>query len=415
MRPVRGEGMLRHDTGGNCGRKMTDSRQDRPGKGIDTRLAHAGRHPERYHGFVNPPVYRGSTVLYPDAAMLASHDIPYPYGRTNTPTIEALAEALAEIEGAAGCLLAPSGLAAIGGALLAFVEAGDHILVADSVYRPTRRFCDEVLARLGVTTHYYDPLAGAGIAALMRPDTRLVFVESPGSQTMEVQDIPAIAEAARARGARVLMDNTWATPLYFRPFEKGVDVSIHAGTKYIVGHSDAMLGAVTGTAEVMPALQRAWRNLGACAGTEEMFLALRGLRTLSVRLSRHMAAGIEIAGWLRARPEVAAVLHPALDGAPGHALWRRDFTGASGLFSVVLKPAGPAAVAAMLDGLELFGLGYSWGGFESLVIAFDPADYRTATRWTAAGPALRFHIGLEDVDDLKADLAAGFARLAAAR
>lgn len=393
---------------------MANTKNDNGGKGMDTLIAHAGRHPFRYHGFVNAPVYRGSTVLHETMASLESHDVPYPYGRTKTPTMEALEEALAAIEGAAGCLLAPSGLAAITNAVLAFVRSGDHILVTDSVYRPTRRFCDEVLARLGVETEYYDPLVGGGIAARMRANTRLVFTESPGSQSMEVQDIPAIAEAAHAAGALVLMDNTWATPLYFRAFDKGVDVSIHAGTKYIVGHSDAMLGAVTGTAEAMPALREAWQNLGNCAGTEEIYLGTRGLRTLSVRLPRHMAAGIRLAEWLRGRAEVAQVLHPALDGAPGQDLWTRDFTGASGLFSVILQPAGRKSVAAMLDGLELFGLGYSWGGFESLVIPFDPSGYRTATRWTAAGPALRLHVGLEDADDLIDDLAAGLKRFTAA-
>jgi len=377
----------------------------------ETRLAHVGRDASEQFGFVNPPIVRGSTVLFPDVAALMSGDARYTYGRHGSPTVRLLEEAIAELEGGALTRLAPSGLGAISAALLAFVEAGDHILMTDSVYRPTRRFCDRVLARLGVETEYYDPLIGEGIAALIRDNTRVVFTENPGSQTFEMQDIPAIAAAAHARGAWVLTDNTWATPLCFKPFAHGVDVSIQAATKYIVGHSDAMLGAMTANARAADRLDKVHTDLGLCPGPEDCWLGLRGLRTMGVRLERHGRSGLEIARWLAARPEVARVLHPALPGDPGHAIWQRDYTGACGLFSVILRPAPREAVAAMLDDLKLFGLGFSWGGFESLVVPFDPSPYRSATVWHAEGPALRFHIGLEDVEDLKRDLAAGFERL----
>ncbi|HEV7462467.1 MAG TPA: cystathionine beta-lyase [Methyloceanibacter sp.] len=376
-----------------------------------TRLAHAGREPARQHGFVNTPIYRGSTVLFPTVACLEANTQDFTYGRMGTPTVKALEEAIAELEGGHRTLLTPSGLSAIATALLAFVSVGDEILVADTVYRPNRRFCDNVLKRLGVTTIYYDPLIGAGIKSLITKKTRVVFAESPGSQTFEVQDIPAIVKAAHAAGAVVILDNTWATPLYFKPFAHGVDVSIQAATKYIVGHADAMLGAITATEQASRAVEKAHEDLGLCPGPEDVYLGLRGLRSLGVRLERHQRSGLEIAQWLAGRPEVARVLHPALPSGPGHALWKRDFTGASGLFSIVLKPCAQGAVAAILDGLSLFGMGYSWGGFESLILPFDPAAYRTATTWQAEGPALRLHIGLEDVGDLKADLEAGFARL----
>jgi cystathionine beta-lyase len=327
--------------------------------------------------------------------------------------VRALEDAIATLEGGAGTVLTASGYQAVTLAILAFAEKGDHILVADSVYQPTRQFCDGLLARLGITTEYYDPLIGGGIAALLRPNTKLVFTESPGSQTFEVQDIPAIARVTRARDIWLVMDNTWASPLYFSPFVHGVDVSVQSATKYIVGHADALLGAVTATDRALRHVKRTHGLLGMCPGSEEVFLGLRGLRTLPVRLVQHQKAGLEVARWLQQRPEVARVLHPALPGAPGHDLWRRDFQGASGLFSVILKPVGGAAVAAMLDGLKLFGMGYSWGGYESLVIPFDCSSYRTATRWAPEGPALRFHIGLENTGDLIADLDAGFARLGA--
>jgi cystathionine beta-lyase len=383
----------------------------------ETRLVNAGRNPQAYHGFVNPPVYHASTVLYPTAEDQVAHRARYQYGRRGTPTTEALETALAEIEGetCAGVALLPSGLAAISTALLAVAGAGDHILVTDSVYRPTRTFCDGVFKRMGVETTYYDPQIGADIARLFKPNTRAVFTEAPGSQSFEMQDIPAIAQVAHDKGALVLMDNTWATPLYFRAFEKGVDLSIQAGTKYIGGHSDIMFGCVAANAKTLPALKNTVYSMGLCVGPDDVYLALRGLRTLGVRLARHYQSAVQVARWLAQRPEVLRVLHPALESDPGHSIWKRDFTGACGLFSIVLKPCSERAVYAFMNELTLFGMGYSWGGFESLVILFDCSEYRTATQWAPGGPTLRFHIGLEDLGDLIADLERGFAALAAAR
>ncbi len=294
------------------------------------------------------------------------------------------------------------------------LRAGDHLLVTDSVYRPTRNFCDTVLTRFGVETTYYDPLIGAGVSALMRPNTRAVFTESPGSQSFEIQDVPAIAEAAHARDAIVLLDNTWATPLFFPPFERGADIAIEAATKYLGGHSDLLLGLVSANARCWPQVRQTFDAMAICAGPEDVFLALRGLRTLSVRLAHHQGSALRIARWLAQRPEVLRVLHPALESDPGHALWRRDFRGASGLFSVILKPMPQRAAYAFVDTLKLFGIGASWGGFESLIIPFDCSTYRTATKWDPGGPALRLHIGNEDVDDLIADLKHGFRALAEA-
>src|SRR5690349_3565893 len=309
----------------------------------ETRLAHAGRAPARHHGFVNTPIYRGSTVLFPTLASLEANAQDFTYGRLGTPTVKALEEAIAELEGGTRTLLTPSGLSAIAATLLAFVSAGDEILVSDSVYRPTRRFCDHVLKRLGVHTIYYDPLIGSGIKKLLSAKTKLVFAESPGSQTFEVQDVPAIVKAAHDAGAVVILDNTWATPLYFKPFAHGVDVSIQAATKYIVGHADAMLGAITANERAAKFIDRAKETLGTCPGSEETYLGMRGLRTLDVRLERHQKSAMEIALWLAARPEVARVMYPALPDDPGHALWRRDFLGATGLFSVVLKTSDTKA------------------------------------------------------------------------
>ena len=385
-----------------------------PARKPATEIVQAGREPFAHHGFVNPPVYRGSTVLFRSVESYEKRAQRYTYGTKGTPTTESLETAWTELAGAAGTVAVPSGLAAVVVALLSCLKAGDHLLVTDSVYLPTRQFCSGMLKRFGVETTYYDPTIGGGIARLMRPNTSLVYAESPGSLTFEVQDIPAIAAAAHTGGALVAMDNTWASPLYFKPFAHGVDVSIQAGTKYIVGHADAMLGAVTVTEPLAHRLVAEAGGLGICAGTEEMFLGLRGFRTIDVRLERHWRSSIEIAGWLEARPEVARVIHPALPSHPQHELWRRDFLGASGLFSVVLKPCPKAAMAAMIDGLQLFGLGASWGGYESLVLPFDAAKTRSATAWQPEGPTMRLHIGLEDVGDLKADLDAGFVRLAAA-
>ena len=306
----------------------------------ETRLVTAGRDTQGQHGFVNPAVYHASTVLYPTAQDQVAHRARYQYGRRGTPTSEALENALRALEGetCAGVALMPSGLAAISTALLAVAGSGDHILVTDSVYRPTRVFCDGLFKRMGVETTYYDPLIGAGIERLIKPNTRAVFVEAPGSQSFEMQDIPAIAKAAHAKGALVLMDNTWATPLYFRALEKGVDLSIQAGTKYIGGHSDIMFGCVAANAKTLSALKVVMQQMGLCVGPDDMFLALRGLRTMGVRLARHHESGLRVARWLESRPEVLRVLHPGLESDPGHKIWRRDFSGACSLFGVVLKP-----------------------------------------------------------------------------
>ncbi|PKU25945.1 cystathionine beta-lyase [Telmatospirillum siberiense] len=384
----------------------------------DTKIVHAGRHPEQYHGAVNPPVYHVSTVTYPSvAAMTEAERKPYDgmrYGRYGTPTSFALEEAIAILEGGYRTISTASGLAAITGTLTALLKSGDHVLMVDTVYFPTRRFCTEHLKRCGIETTFYDPSIGAGISALMRPETRVVFVEAPGSLTFEMQDIPAIATVAHAGGAIVVMDNTWATPLFFKPFEKGVDISLQAATKFIVGHSDAMLGLITcATEELWHVVKSSIAHFGVCAGSEEVYLGLRGLRTLSVRLRQHQESGLALASWLAARPEVLRVMHPALPGDPGHALWKRDFSGACGLFGFELAPCPEAAVNAFIDGLEHFGLGYSWGGYESLIIPTSDGIKRTAKPWRGDGPTLRIHTGLEDPSDLIEDLAKGFDRLAA--
>src|SRR5580658_4634350 len=381
-----------------------------------TQLVTAGRDPRSNHGFVNPPVYHASTVLYPNAEDFVAHRARYQYGRRGTPTTEALELALQEIEGpqCAGVSLLPSGLAAISTAFLSVVNAGDHVLVTDSAYGPARTFCEQVLKRLGVTTSYYDPVIGAAIADQFQPNTSLIYVEAPGSLSFEMQDVDAIAKVAHDKGAVVLMDNTWATPLYFRPLDHGVDLVIQAGTKYIGGHSDIMLGTVSANAATIAALKNTVRYTGLHEAPDDTYLGLRGLRTLSIRLDRHYQSGLAVARWLEARPEVLRMLHPALPSHPGHAIWKRDFSGASGLFSMVLKPVPQKAVYAFLDELELFGIGASWGGYESLAIPFDCSPIRTATKWAPSGPTVRFHIGLEDVDDLCADLERGFAALAAA-
>ena len=387
----------------------------------DTKAVHAGRHPERFEGAVNPPVFHASTIL---ASTLEewerkradrARDVPGTYyGRLGTPTTQALEEALTALEGGHRTVLVPSGLAACTTALLAFVDHGAHVLVPDSVYGPTRNFATRFLKRFGVETTFYDPFIGAEIAAFVRDTTRVIFLESPGSLTFEIQDVPAICAVARRRGIVTMMDNTWATPLYCKPLALGVDVSIQAATKYVVGHSDAMLGTITVNESAWPRLRSAHGELGHSVGPDDAYLAQRGLRTMAVRLERHWATGVRLAEWIARQPEVERVLHPALPGDPGHPLWQRDFTGASGLFGIVLKPVGGKAFAALVDGLELFGLGASWGGYESLIMPTHPEELRSATRWTPHGPCFRVHAGLEHPDDLTADLAAGFARLRAA-
>ncbi|MEI2386945.1 cystathionine beta-lyase [Breoghania sp. JC706] len=381
----------------------------------DTLLAHVGRHPAENHGFVNPPVIHASTVLFPDIETMSTGGQRYTYARRGTPTSDALEEAVTTLEGAAGTRLAPSGLAAIAVALQSCLSAGDHLLVADSVYGPCRNFCNSVLARFGVSVSYYDPTDLDALEAAFRPETRAVFTEAPGSLTFEMQDIPAIAEMAHKRDAIVLNDNTWASPLYFKPIEHGVDLSIQAGTKYIVGHSDVMIGTIAASERAWKALEKTHGDMGMCVGPDDIYLALRGLRTMGVRLERHMKNALQVADWLSRRDDVARVLYPALPGAPGHDIWKRDFDGASGLFAVELAPAPDAAVEAFINALEMFGLGYSWGGFESLLTWPRPKSIRTATSWDAEGALLRLHIGLEDPADLMADLERGFAAFNAAR
>lgn len=375
-----------------------------------TMLTSAGRDLSHDGVSVNPPVYRASTFVFRtlgafDEASKTPFDGPF-YGRIGTPTTFAFEEAVAKLEGGHRAIACASGLAAITATFLAFLKAGDHCLVVDSVYGPARRLCDRTLARMGVETSYYDPSVGAEIKSLIRPNTRLIYMESPGTGTFEVQDVPAIAAVARRHGIATAVDNTWATPLYFRPLDRGVDVSIQAATKYFVGHSDAMLGVITATEAAYPDVRRTTQDMGSCAGSEECNLGLRGLRTLAVRLARHNASGIEVARWLAERPEVMQVLHPAFPGCIGHDLWKRDFSGASGLFSCVLAPG--FALPAFVDALHHFKIGFSWGGYESLVLPAHP-ETRRHPRWTETGPVLRFHVGLEDPEDLKADLAHGFA------
>jgi cystathionine beta-lyase len=389
----------------------TDNGEKRRRRRMATLVTQAGRAPFEHFGFINPPVYRGSTVLFPNVAEFESLSQPYTYGTKGTPTTRALETGWSEIAGATDTVLVPSGLAAIALALFTATKAGAHLLVTDSAYSPTRSFCDGFLRRFGVTTDYYDPAIGAEIAALFRPETAAVLVESPGSQSMEVQDVPAIAAAAHARGLCVIIDNTWATPLFFPPHARGCDLAIEAGTKYLSGHADLLIGLVSANAKWAKRLRHTFNTLAIGAGPDDASLALRGMRTMALRLREQERAALDIARWLAARPEVARVLHPALPDHPGHALWKRDFSGSSGVFSVILKPVSKQAVAAFVDGLALFGIGFSWGGYESLVTPFDCAQSRTATRWSPEGPALRFSIGLEDVDDLKEDLEEGFARL----
>lgn len=385
-------------------KKKTDLTSLKP----ETRLVVAGREYAE-HGIVNPAVYHASTITFPTVKALHDRDQPYTYGRRGTPTSRAVETAIAALEGGHDCKISSSGLAAVTTTLLAFLKTGEHVLIPDTVYYPVRQLCDSVLKGLGIETTYYDPLAGRGIAGLIRANTKVVYCESPGSQTMEVQDIPAIAEVAHAKNCIAILDNTWAGGFYFNAFAHGCDVSVQAATKYIVGHSDAMLGSTVCNEKTWGQFKQVFETMGQFAGPDDMYLALRGLRTMSVRLERHMRNATAVAEWLRGRSEVESVLYPALSNAPGHAVWKRDFTGASGLFSIVLKPVSEQALAAMLDDLRLFGMGFSWGGFESLVVPFKPV--RTATTWTAPGPCLRFHIGLESPDDLIDDLKQGFERL----
>lgn len=382
----------------------------------DTRLVHAGSRPAEQQGVMNPPVYRASTITFPTvAAMHAAEEQRYDtvfYGLYGTPTTFAYEEAIAELEGGYRAVTVASGLAAIAVALMAYLETGDHLLMVDSAYGPTRKFCNNVLTRYGIETTYYDPLIGGAIEDLIRPETKVIFTESPGSLTFEIQDLPAIGQVAQKHDIKVMLDNTWSAGVYLKPFEVGVDISIQATTKYLAGHADVMLGHIIAqTEEDWLVLKTTASAMGHGGEPDNAYLGLRGMRTLSVRLERHQENAMILAQWLAKRPEVASILHPAFEDCPGHEIWKRDFTGASGLFSIILKDFTQERVHAMLDGMDIFALGYSWGGFESLIIPFDPRISRTATKWDAPGPALRLHAGQEDPADLIADLERGFDRL----
>ena len=381
----------------------------------DTLLARAGRDPARHQGMVNTPVFRTSTVIFPDLETYEARDgddyKKVRYGLYGTPTTFALEEAVARMEGGHAAVAVPSGLAAITAALCAYVKTGDHLLVPDSVYTPTRTFCDRYLKANGVEVEYYDPLVAGSIERYFKGNTRAVFCETPGSLSFEMQDIPAIAAAAHRRGLAVLADTTWGTPYFFRSFEKGIDVSIHAATKYIAGHSDVVMGIIVTNEQHWLTVRRTVAHYGFGVSPDDCYLALRGFRTIGVRMTRQMESGLKVARWLQSRPEVKRVIYPALEDDPGHAIWKRDFTGAASLFSVVLAPAQERQVAAFINSLQIFGIGSSWGGFESLAIVARIERYRTATKWNPGGPVIRLHIGLEDPDDLIADLERGFSAL----
>jgi cystathionine beta-lyase len=388
----------------------------------DTQILHAGRDPAANHGVVNPPVYHCSTVLFESVEALietrrdraSGAYVGFTYGREGTATTRAFEDAVTLLEGGYRAVTTSCGLGAICASLTAFLSAGDHLLIVDSLYGPARAFCEEFLRKFGVEITYYPPSIGAGIEALFQPNTKVVYMESPGSLTFEVTDVPAITALCRARGITTILDNTWASPVCFRPLAHGVDVSINAATKYISGHSDLMLGIAVCTEAAFIPVKKTASGSGYCGGPDDVYMALRGLRTLSLRMKRHQESALTIAQWLQARPEVARVMYPALPGDPGHALWKRDFEGASGLFGAVLNACSDRQFAAMLDHMDLFKLGYSWGGYESLVVPTYPSDLRSAESWVAPGPSLRLHVGLEDPEDLIADLERGFARAAAA-
>lgn len=387
---------------------------------LKTLLVSLGRDPKRDSGSVNPPVHRTSTVIFPDYDTFAAYEEGkvkhLGYGRYGSPTTKELEETLATLEGADHAILTASGLAAITTTLLALLSAGDHVLIPDSIYSSARNFVLNELPRFGIDAQFYDPTIGADIAKLMKKNTKMIYAESPGSLTFEMQDLPALSKVAHTHGALLVSDNTWATPLLMRPFELGVDVSIHSATKYIAGHSDLVMGAIMCKEAHYKVLRRAHRNLGAAASGDNAYLALRGLRTIAVRLKEHQEHALEVAKWLQTVPEVKRVLYPALAEDPGHALWKRDMTGATALFAVELQEkASHEALAAMMDGLDHFGMGFSWGGYESLIISYDPSKSRSATKqWEKPTTLLRIHIGLEAPKDLIADLDAGFKRLRAA-
>lgn len=381
----------------------------------ETKLVTSGRRKEWTHGIVNPPVYRASTCIFETykemrervADPAARHLF---YGRKGTPTQWSLEDALTELEGGAGTMLYPSGMGAITGAMLAFVKAGDHILINDSIYEPTRTFADGMLKNMNISTTYYDPMIGSGIKDLMQENTTLVVAEAPGSLTFEVQDLPATIAAAKDHRARVIVDNTWATPLFLNPLAMGADVVVHAITKYIGGHSDVMMGSATANSSSFKQLRRTAYQLGQTVSADDAALALRGLRTLGVRLQQHEESALKIAAWLSDHPMVETVLHPALASCPGHETWQRDFNGSCGLFSFILKGGDYPDTAALVDEMQLFKMGFSWGGYESLILPSDPRACRSATPWQSAGPVIRLHIGLESVDDLITELDEGLKR-----
>ncbi|SCU78102.1 LANO_0A02102g1_1 [Lachancea nothofagi CBS 11611] len=381
--------------------------------GLSTQLSLLGRNTDEQYGFVNPPLYRGSTVIHKTLDSIENSKGKFYYGAAGSPTVANLEDAWCHLTGAAGTVLSPSGLSSITIALLCLVKAGDHILVCDSVYQPTRVFCDGLLAKLGVRTQYYNPLIGDDLEELIGPNTSLIYLESPGSQTMETQDIPTIVRIAKKHGIKTILDNTWATPLFFNAHGHGIDISLEAGTKYLGGHSDLFIGLTSANEACWPALRKTYDTMCALPGADDCLLALRGMRTLHLRLKEIERKTLELATWLSERSEVAEVRHPAMKTCPGHANWLRDYKGSSGVFSIVLKDAFTrGGLENMLENMSLFKLGFSWGGYDSLIIPINPRAYRTILEWPQTGFAMRVQVGLEDPEDLKRDLELGFDRLA---
>lgn len=380
--------------------------------GINTRLAHIGNNPRDYHGFVNPPVFRASTVLFPDYETMRDGNQKYTYGISGTPTTNALADALNELEGAAGTILVSSGLAAITVPVLSFIDAGMHMLVIDSLYAPTRRFCNRILRPMGIEVEYFPPDIGEGLAKLMRPNTGVVMLEVPGSNSFDMCDVSLLSAIAHQANPEcvVMMDNTWATPLYFKPLDFGVDISIHALTKYPSGHSDVLMGSVSANEKHLDQLKTGNQALGVCVGGDDVYLVLRGMRSMGVRLQHQARSAMEIAKWLQTQAQVSRVLYPALPEDPGHTIWKRDFSGASGLFSFVVKDKSPDECGRFLNALQYHGMGYSWGGYESLAVIPRFTD-RTVSRGPAEGTTIRLQVGLEDPGDLIEDLERGFAAI----